>query len=142
MKNIQRIFEIAMIGALLSACAANTGLWGAPATPTPVDDTPTISSLPTQTAEAVPESTATLPPLIVLPASDSPTPGGAGATEPVPTLPPVNTAGPMDVYRSQGGDTLNIIATRFGVEPWQIVAETVLPLADDLIPSNTLMLMP
>jgi murein DD-endopeptidase MepM/ murein hydrolase activator NlpD len=48
----------------------------------------------------------------------------------------------MDVYRSQGGDTLNIIATRFGIDPRQIVAETVLPAPDELIPYNTLMLMP
>jgi len=136
MKLFQRIIQAIMLGALLSACATNAGLWGLPPTPTPVN---AAFPLATNTADPLPTLTATTSPVKIQTATPT--------TRPVPdqpsaTLPPVNTAGPMDVYRSQGGDTLNIIATRFGVDAWQVVAETVLPPADQLIPYNTLMLMP
>ena len=51
---------------------------------------------------------------------DFPTPEETFAG-PTPTLPPVNTAGPMDVYRSQGGDTLKAIANRN--EAWRRALE-------------------
>lgn len=154
MKSFQRIIQLVMLGALLSACAANAGLWGAPATPTPVEAPIMLATPGTVTPGIRPTQTD----LVVVAPIGSPTPGATASAsptlppsptavpvvsvEPSPTLPPINTAGPMDVYRSQGGDTLNTIATRFGIDAWQIVAETVLPQADQLIPFNTLMLMP
>ena len=48
----------------------------------------------------------------------------------------------MNVYTSQGGDTLNILAKRFGLLPNEIVAAEVLPPADELIPPGTLLLVP
>ncbi|HEY3312880.1 MAG TPA: hypothetical protein VGK00_14670 [Anaerolineales bacterium] len=154
METLQRIFQIAVIGALLTSCAGNTaGLWGDPATPTAVfqpSQTPTITPVPSFTP------TASITPLKVIPMPGSPTPGQA-ATQPPPTsttgpsptpltptatLPPVNTAGPMDVYQSQGGDSLHIVARRFALKPEQIIAAVVLPPPDQLIPPNTLLLIP
>jgi murein DD-endopeptidase MepM/ murein hydrolase activator NlpD len=48
----------------------------------------------------------------------------------------------MDVYQSQGGDTLNIVAKRFALNPDQIIAAVVLPPPAELIPPNTLLLVP
>jgi len=55
---------------------------------------------------------------------------------------PINTAGPMDQYLSQGGDTLNILAKRFAFAPDQIVTEMLIPDPDELIPPNTILLVP
>ena len=48
----------------------------------------------------------------------------------------------MDVYFSQGGDTLNIVATRFGIRLDQIISQVVLPPPEALIPPKTLLLVP
>jgi murein DD-endopeptidase MepM/ murein hydrolase activator NlpD len=61
---------------------------------------------------------------------------------PTATLPPVNTSGPLDLYQSQGGDTLNIVATRFAVSPGEIISDVVLPPAEVLIPAGTTLLIP
>lgn len=161
MEKLLRIFHIAIIGALLSACAGNAaGLWGAPATPTAL-------YVPSLTASLSPHPSLTpspsITPLKVLPMPGTPTPGMA-PTQPPPTstltftpapssptpippkatatLPPVNTGGPIDVYQSQGGDTLNIVAKRFALSPEQIIAAVVLPPPDELIPPNTLLVVP
>jgi hypothetical protein len=166
MEKFRCIILIAVFGVFLSACAGNTaGLWGSPATPTSVED------LPSQTPEFIDQPSITpspsLTPLMVLPMPGTPTPGMAPTQVPatatpepqsVPsdspvaaapeqpsataTLPPVNPSGPMDVYQSQGGDTLNILAKRFVLSPEQIVAGVVLPPPDGLIPHNTLLLVP
>ncbi|PWH13935.1 MAG: hypothetical protein DDG60_09500 [Anaerolineae bacterium] len=128
-------------------------LWGAPFTPTPPLNG--LALPPTYTPYPSPTPGPT--PLVVLPLPGSPTPGmpptralsgGGGETAIIPqqtptaTLPPVNTAGPMDVYRSQGGDTLNIIANRFGLAASQLIASIILPPADVLLPVGTLLLVP
>lgn len=161
MNKFPRILHIAVLAALLSSCTSNTaGLWGAQATPTSVvapsqtpsltatpRDTPTPSITPLaflpdpQTLTPGPSLTPLTPTLTLdplsIPSKASPTPLTATAT-----LPPVNTAGPMDVYQSQGGDTLNIVARRFNLKPEQIIAAVVLPPADQLIPTGTLLLVP
>lgn len=153
MENLRRLLSVTLIALLLSACRGDPGLWGAPFTPTPpftgINLPPTYTPLPSSSSGPTP--------LVVLPLPGSPTPGspptraasgGGGETAilpqktPTATLPPVNTAGPMDVYQSQAGDTLNIIATRFGLEAHQLIAEIVLPPADVLLPVGTLLLVP
>jgi murein DD-endopeptidase MepM/ murein hydrolase activator NlpD len=147
MHKLQRFLQLMMICALLSACAGNPGLWGAPPTPTQVNPVLTDEATPSPAAiTATPSQT----PLKVLPIPGSPTPGTAPTLPPPPqptlapqpTLPPVNTAGPMDVYQSQGGDTLAVVAKRFGVSPEQVISDQVLPPPESLIPANTLLLIP
>ncbi len=153
MGTLSRFFIVILISSLLTACRGDPGLWGAPLTPTP--STVNLVILPTYTPFPTP-----LPgpsPLVVIPLAGSPTPGqaptralsgGGSASLPIPqqtptaTLPPVNTAGPLDVYQTQGGDTLDIVATRFGLESHQLIADVILPPADVLLPVGTIMLVP
>ncbi|MCX6069072.1 MAG: LysM peptidoglycan-binding domain-containing protein, partial [Chloroflexi bacterium] len=73
-----------------------------------------------------------------------PTPGMLPSQPPqaTATLPPINTSGPMDVYQSQSGDTLNAVMNRFGISADQIISDVVLPPKDALIPIGTLLLIP
>lgn len=127
------------VALLVSACQPHdSSLWGSIPTPTfqPGTATPTAiqyALLPTIT------NTPTVTPLAVLPIQETQTPG---LTQAIPTLPPVNTAGPMRAYRAQGGDTLNLVATRFGVSLPQIVSDVVLPPADELLTPGTTLLIP
>ncbi len=138
MLTIRRILILATL-LLLGACAP-TDLWGQAFTPTPSPTLP-VFSLPS------PSPAPTFPPLIVLPQPGTPTPGMATkpqavAAQPSATLPPVNAEGPMDVYQSQGGDTLQIVASRFGVEVNQIISDRILPPAENLLPYETTLLIP
>jgi len=151
------ILLIPLAAVLLAGCAADSGLWGAPFTPTPPASAtpapPTITSIPSLTP------TASITPLKVLPMPGSPTPGLAPTQPPPPTalplpltetpipspsatLPPVNPAGPMDVYISQGGDTLAILAKRFRLQVEQFISNNILPPPDQLIPPGTLLIIP
>ncbi len=154
-----RLLSLILLSSLLSACGADSGLWGAQFTPTP----PAKASA-TSPGNPAPTQTHDLTPLAVLPLPGTPTPGMAptsapiggggldfGATPPaIPTdspfptatLPPVNAGGPMEIYTSQGGDTLEIIAQRFQINPQQIISDQVLPPADALLTPGTLLLLP
>jgi murein DD-endopeptidase MepM/ murein hydrolase activator NlpD len=48
----------------------------------------------------------------------------------------------MEVYQSQGGDTLEVVAKRFGVSAAEIISNTILPPPNQLIPAKTLLLIP
>jgi hypothetical protein len=136
-----RIFTLIVLASLLASCGApGASLWGNYATPTPE-----FSAPPSPTADpptiaptlAIIDPTATLiPPLV----TDTPIPAPS-STEATPTLAPLNTAGPMIVYYSQGGDTLQIVASRFGVAADQIISTENLPVTGLLNP-NTLLLVP
>jgi len=153
MGTLNRFFIVTLLATLLTACRGDPGLWGAPFTPTPL--AAPLRLPPTYTPFPTPQGAPTR--LMVIPLAGSPTPGpaptramsgGGSAAIPLPqqtptaTLPPVNTAGPMDVYQSQGGDTLNIIAARFGVSPQELITDIILPPADVLLPVNTFLLVP
>src|SRR5688572_12829738 len=108
-----------LVLSLLAGCAGNSSLWGSLPTPTP--NVPIVSLDP----GPVPSPSST--PLMVLPLLGSPTPGGianpsAGTDGPTPTLPPINTGGPMMRYNTGGGDTLEIVAKRFGVDSSEIIS--------------------
>lgn len=152
MGTLSRFFTVILLMSLLAACRGDPGLWGAPLTPTP--SVANLISLPTYTPFPTRQIDAT--PLVVIPLPGSPTPGmaptralsGGGNALPVAqqtptaTLPPVNIAGPMDVYQTQGGDTLNIIAARFGLAYQELITDIILPPADALLPVGTLLLVP
>lgn len=153
MQVLRRSFYLILGTCLLVACGANPGLWGVQPTPTPPAEKPVETPSQTQ----IPSPT----PLTVLPLPGTPTPGAAPTREaigggglpidvpppteslfPTATIPPINSGGPMDVYQSQGGDTLEIIARRFRVSPQQIISDQILPPVDKLIPPGTLLLLP
>jgi LasA protease len=154
MRPAHRFFIAMLTISLLTACGADPGLWGAQFTPTP--SAAGVIQIPRATSSPAQASVST--PLKIMPLPGSPTPGMAPTRAPrntpttdpsfpvnplpLATLPPVNATGPMDVYQSQGGDTLNIVAVRFGISPQQIISETILPPADVLIPTGTLLLLP
>ncbi len=148
MLKLYRFFLVLTMIALLAGCSGNAGLWGAPMTPTPSAEFGLgLLPLPTTSAPGL-QPTPSLTPLKVLPLPGTPTPGNQTPTDPAEagaptaTLPPINTAGPMDLYISQGGDTLNIVATRFAVSPADVISDVVLPPAEALIPSGTTLLIP
>ena len=128
-----------LIAGLLTGCGESS-LWGTAPTPTS-PDLPVVTLPPTATPD--PSLTATPTPLMVLPLRGSPTPGLAPVSVPAtPTLPPINTTGPMVRYNSQGGDTLQIVAKRFGVKPEEIISDVNLPALDKLLDPGTLLLVP
>lgn len=101
---------------------------------------PTAAETPT--APIIDPTATLLPDPIVTPQPIPPTlEPSATSSEPTPTLAPINTSGPMIVYYSQGGDTLQIVAKRFSVDDHQIVSTENLP-ADGLLDPGTLLLIP
>lgn len=75
---------------------------------------------------------------MILPLSGSATPGAPDA----PTLPPVNSTGPMILLNARSGDTLQIVAKRAGVSTSQIISDVVLPAENALLNPGTLLLIP
>lgn len=150
MEKLQRIAQIVIITALLTGCtgcAGNSALWGTPPIPTPAISVPSTSTPAKMLGPFISNITPSpsLTPLKVLPLPGSPTPGMVPSQPPSPataTLPPINNAGPMDVYLSQSGDTLNVVATRFRVNLDQIISDAVLPPPTVLIQTGTLLLLP
>ncbi len=153
MNKLLYIFHVTIISALLTSCADKTpGLWSAQATPThPSQPAPTITLTLQPTISPSPSITPLM--VIPMPGTQTPeigstpvlqTPDPKLTTKPATaTLPPVNTSGvPMDQYWTQGGDTLNILSKRFSLSPDQFIANINLPLPDQLIPVNTLLLVP
>src|SRR5688572_21386386 len=95
-----------LILSLLTGCAGNSSLCASLPTPTP--------NVPVVSLDSGPVPSPSSTPLMVLPLLGSPTPGGitnssAGTGGPTPTLPPINTGGPMMRYNTAGGDTLEIV---------------------------------
>ena len=139
MNALKPILAITLVAALLAGCAGNVTL-----TPTPAD-VPAIFMTYTPAPGASPSlngSTATpqVTPLLVLPPLDESTPDPEASA----TLPPINTGGPMIAYNAQGGDTLGILAKRFGVAPEEIISgdNLILPAPGVLLQPGILLLIP
>jgi len=65
------------------------------------------------------------------------------STEDTPTPSPTKTYAPPKMYYSQAGDTLNAVATRFGVSPDEITISPATDIADNvLLPPNLLLVIP
>ncbi len=136
----QRIFLLVLIASLLTGCGANASLWGSLPTPTPNAKTPIPTAVKYPLLPSITPSPS-LTPLAVLPLSETTTPGGI-ADAPIPTLPPINTTGPMILYNAQSGDTLAAVSQRFGVRSEEIISDVVLPQGGEFIQPGTLMLIP
>lgn len=109
-----------LTGLFLSACEGS--LWGSYA--------PYLTPDPTATEPATPTATASPSPTPVTPtptATPTSTPSG-----------PTSTPGPSVLYLSQSGDSLDVVAARFGVEPQEITAASPLPAAGFLNPGTPL----
>ncbi|MCX6080730.1 MAG: hypothetical protein NTW32_14470 [Chloroflexi bacterium] len=163
MKRFLPILQIAIITSLLTSCLGNTaGLWGEQITPTNVEF-PSQTAVRTRVPSLTPSPSITPLKEIPMPGTATPIlsptmPNATNTASPTPenstpvatftqpvitaTLPAVNASGPMDVYHSQGGDTLNIVAKRFALRPEQIITDVILPPPDQLIPPDTLLLVP
>ena len=129
------LFLFLVIGVLLSSCGNN--LWGTYApyltlTPgvtgtIPTAPEPTRSELftPTHTplAGLTPTATVSLP-----------------TNTPAPTI-VTGVPGSTIFYTSQSGDSLNVVAVHFGIQPADIRAEVALP-ASGFINPGTLLLLP
>jgi LasA protease len=134
---MKRLLQVFLLLTLTTSCAApGGGLWGDVATPTPPGP-PT----PTRIAYALVATitpTLTVTPQLVLPLSDTLTPDAPL----MPTLPPVNTAGPMLLLRARSGDTLEIVAKRSGVRVDQIISDVILPAPNALLNPGVQLLVP
>jgi LasA protease len=145
MSILKRVFTWFALASLLAGCG-NAALWGSMPTPTAA---PRLTEAPGSEGTPTPSPT----PFQVLPMLDSPTPGpiasstGPGPVSTVPpvaspTFPPVNSTGPLVRYISQGGDTLDIVAKRFGVVAGEIISDVNLPAPGLLLEPGTLLLVP
>ncbi len=138
-----------LTASVLAGCAGNSSLWGSPPTPTPGLSrfgSPDVFSTDALIHGLTPFPSAT--PFMVLPMQGSPTSGGikintlVGTDVPLPTLPPLNRSGPLVRYNAQGGDTLEIVAKRFGVSANGIISDVNLPAPGVLLQPDTLLLIP
>jgi LysM repeat protein len=122
-------------GMLLSACGSN--LWGtydSYLTPTPVatetaSGDPVPSQTLTSTASPVPSLLTNFPTLIPIPTST-----------PTPVL-TTGVPGPIILYTSQSGDSLNVVAIHFGVKVSEITSSVPLSSTGFINPS-TLLIIP
>lgn len=140
MSKFTRILHLALIPLLISACTGSAkGLWGELPTPSPE---PSATPIPSVTASLTPTPLYT--PVKILPMPGTPTPIGPSPTPgtPTATLPAINSTGPMDVYKSQSGDTLNILAKRFNVSRDEFISNVVLPAPEKLLAPGTILIMP
>ncbi|PKN93140.1 MAG: hypothetical protein CVU44_11985 [Chloroflexi bacterium HGW-Chloroflexi-6] len=134
---MRKLAQLVFLILFTTSCAApGSSLWGNVATPTPPGTaTPTrVSYALVSTTTPIPTST----PQMVLPLSDTPIPEAPA----MPTLPPVNTAGPMLLLYAHSGDTLEIIAKRANVQLDQVISDVVLPAPKALLDPGTLLLVP
>lgn len=136
---MKKLAQLLLLVLFTASCGApGGGLWGDVATPTPPG--PAIPTPTRITYALVPTitPTPTATPQTVLPLSDTLTPGAP----PMPTLPPVNSEGPMLFLRARSGDTLEIVARRAGTKVEQIISDVVLPEAHVLLDPGTVLLVP
>ncbi len=135
---MKKLTQLLLLVLFATSCAAPAGgLWGDFATPTPQPIIPSPTRI-TYALVATITPTPTATPQLFLPLSDTPTPDAP----PMPTLAPVNTAGPLLLIRSQSGDTLEIIAKRANVQIEQIISDVILPAPNALLNPGTQLLMP
>lgn len=138
MLTLKYFFTSLIIISLLTGCGANVQAQGNPPTRTHL--------LPIPTSTLGPPLSPSVTPLQVLPLTDLPSADKTSLApgQPTPTLPPINTGGPMISYKAQSGDTLGIVAKRFGVNPTEIISgENVnLPQPGVLLQPGTLLLIP
>jgi murein DD-endopeptidase MepM/ murein hydrolase activator NlpD len=129
----KHLFHSILILSLLTGCGTNALAQGSPQTVTAAPAT----STPTLEFPIFPSVT----PVDVLPLTDLP---GPETLQPTPTLPPINNSGPMIAHKAQSGDTLGILAKRFGVNLSEIISgENInLPAPGVLLQPGTLLLIP
>ncbi|MBT3189886.1 MAG: hypothetical protein HN736_18595 [Anaerolineae bacterium] len=140
MKKITLLFSLLSI--LLASCGAKPALWGEYSTPTPKGFAPPIQAAqvaittPTATSNIVIEAspTATIRPTKI-PLQNTPM-----ATQEVNT--PSAFKGATILYYSQSGDTLDVVASHFGVDVENISSTEKLPAPYALLDPNTLLVVP
>jgi len=125
------LFVLILISLLTNACGPQGSPLQSPVSPAGAGPYYPLPLTETPTAPAA-------TPFSVLPLPGTPTPGSL----PTPTLPAVNTAGPMLVLQSSGGETLNIIAARANVSVAEIISDSILPAPNSLLPPGLLLLLP
>ncbi len=115
-------FLIILLSAALNACGGN-----AAAANLPWEVTPTPTAVPLHVATVTPQSPPT--------ATPTPTP------LPSPTATPATLNQTPYIYYTQAGDTLPVLAKRFGVAPEEIQAHQPLP-ATGLLSPNIMLIIP
>jgi LasA protease len=134
---MKKLAQLLLLLVFTASCAApGGGLWGDLATPTPPG--PATPTRITYALVATVTPSPTVTPQMVLPLSDTPTVGAPT----MPTLPPVNSAGPMLLLHAQSGDTLEIIAKRANVRIDQIISDVILPAPNALLDPGIKLLVP
>ena len=138
MKHNFLIFII-ILSFLLSACGNTASLWGE--YPTPTLNVPYGSYHPvlvpaTNIPSTTPESILSTPTLYNTPVvvMGSPTPRASATGTPTLSQPPI-------LYYSQSGDTLSVVATRFGVDLDEVTSSQSLPKTR-MIDPGTLLIIP
>ena len=93
---------------------------------------------PTETATPLPSATPTMDPALASPTPvfDTPTPSAT----PLPTSTQIAADVPPTTYYAQSGDSLNVLAIRYNVNPFEIVSPEVIPDAGFIAPGQMLMI--
>lgn len=101
---------------------------------------PTVEFIrPTETQTPLPTATATLDPSLATatPVFNTPTP----SITPLPTPTQIAADTPPMVYFAQSGETLEILANRFNVHPFEIVSDKEIP-EEGYIPPGQMLMVP
>lgn len=108
-----------------------------------VEDTPLPTAFfifPSSTVTSVPAKTETPDPVLFTPTPEIDTATATDEPTPLPTATLLDASGPPFLYTSQSGDTLNTIASRFGVNPIEIVSPELIPSKGLINPGQILMI--
>ncbi len=129
----KHFLTVLLIAGLLAGCAGKI-----PPTSTPSPVVPNI--LLTYTPRPSLSLSSVSTPVLVLPLSGAETPDPQASA----TMHPINTGGPMVAYKAQSGDTLEILAKRFGVALNEIISgdNLNLPAPGVLLQPGILLLIP
>lgn len=142
-----RIFSLLMIAAVLLATSVlcSSGYITPASLTQTAEYTPGETILPTahfvrptDTATPLPSATATLDPALATstPVFDTPTP----SMTPLPTSTQIAADVAPTIYYAQAGDTLTVLATRFNVNPFEIVSDETIPETGLIKPGQLLMI--
>lgn len=133
------IIFFSLLSIILASCGATPSLWGEYSTPTaesfaPVQAAQVAIATPTPALSEIVEASPTTPPT-AKPQQNIVTPTPKAE---IPTA----VKGATILYYSQSGDTLEVVATHFGVDVKDITATEKLPATSALLDPKTLLVVP
>lgn len=142
-----RLIYLSILGALISVVCSGSYITPEILTSTAIAAQAENTALPTaffifpsSTVTGLPTVTETPNPLLLSPTVDMSAATMTAIPTAIPTATLLNASGPPFLYTAQSGDTVDILAIRFGVKPVEIVSPDVIPEKGLINPGQILMI--